>query len=46
MDKLALDDEGAGADDCAGRVGYADEVVCVVVIGEVGVALVPFLRGV
>jgi hypothetical protein len=43
VDKLALDDEGAGADDIGGRVGDAEEVVGVVVGGEVGVALVPFL---
>lgn len=45
MDKFALDDKGAGADNGVGRVGYAEEEVFVVAGGYPVVAFVPLLDG-
>lgn len=45
MDELALDEEGAGADDARRGVQDAEEEVLVVVVRDPFVALVPLLRG-
>lgn len=44
MDKFALDEQRAGADDLLRRVGDAEEVVRIAVCRKVGVAGVPCLN--